>query len=61
MFLFYEKSFFDASFCLKSPPVVDKNIQRFVGEMAGRGPKLGKVGVYLGCCMVLPGGDALGT
>ena len=57
-FLFFEKSFFDASCCLKSPPVADKNIQSCVGEMAGRDPDVGKVGVYLVLCMVVPGGDA---
>ncbi len=49
--------FFVVSFCLKSPPVFDKNIQSCVGEIAGRGPEVGKVCVYL----VLPGGDALDT
>ena len=37
----------------------DKKIQSCVGEMAGRGPKLGKVGVYLACCMVVPVCDAV--
>ena len=46
---------------MKSPPVADKNIQSCVGEIAGRGPDVGKVGVYLVLCMVVPGGDALDT
>ena len=54
-FLFFGKTFFDANFCLKSPPVLDKNIQNRLGEMAGRGPKWGKVCVYHVLGMVLPG------
>jgi hypothetical protein len=46
---------------MKSPPVFDKNIQSCVGEMAGRGPKMGNLCVCLAFCMVLPGGDALDT
>ncbi len=60
-FNFGKKSFLDASFCLKSPPVFDKNIQSCVGEMAGRDPELGKGCVCLVICMVVPGFDACDT
>ena len=60
-FYFSKNPFSTQVFCLKSPPVFDKNIQSCVGEMAGRGPDVGKVGVYFVLCMVVSGGDALDT
>ncbi len=60
-FYFSKNSFSAQVLFLKSPPVVDKNIQSCVGEMAGRGPKVGKVCVCLAFCMVVPSSDALDT
>ncbi len=51
----------NASFCLKSPPVFDKNIQSCVGEMAGRDPKVSNVCGCLVFCMVMPGCEAWDT
>ncbi len=51
----------DASFCLKAPPVFDKNIQSCVGETAARDPKVGNVCVCLVFCMVVPGFEAWDT
>ena len=61
-FLFFGETFVDANFDLKlPPPVLDKDIQSFLGELAGRGPKWDKVCVCYVLGMVLPGGDALGV
>ena len=59
--LICEKSFFDASFCLKLPPVFAKNIQSCVGEMVGSDTKMGNVCVCLVLGMVVPGSDAWDT
>ena len=60
--MFFGETFVDANFYLKlPPPVLDKDIQSFLGELAGRGPKWDKVCVCHVLCMVVPGGDALGV
>ena len=59
-FLFFGETFVDANFDLKlPPPVLDKDIQSFLGQLAGRGPKWDKVCIFHVLCMVVPGGDAL--
>ena len=60
-FLFFGETFVDANFDLKLPPPLDKDIQSFLGELAGGGPKWDKVCVLNVLCMVVPGGDALGV
>ncbi len=60
-FGFFGKNFFDANVGLKSPPVLGKNIQSCLGEVAGRCAKWDKACVYVVMGMMLPGGGALDT